>query len=58
MEYLTADEAATYLKITKKAIYNRVYRKQIPFTRIGRTLRFPKGELDRLLKARTQQPLD
>lgn len=46
--WLSADEAAAYLRLgSRKALYQRVRRGQIPAHRFGRTLRFRRDELDR-----------
>ena len=37
---LNIKEAANYLSLTVKAIYQLVHRKKIPVVRLGRTLRF------------------
>jgi excisionase family DNA binding protein len=36
----TAEELAEYLNVSKAAIYAMVYRKEIPFLKIGRRVRF------------------
>ena len=48
---LTAQEAASYLRIPLGSLYVRISKKQIPCTRLGRLLRFKKSELDQLLAA-------
>lgn len=51
-EWLTADEATTYLRFpSRDALYQAVHRGQIPARRIGRRLRFRRAELDALLRA-------
>jgi excisionase family DNA binding protein len=50
---LTAQEAASYLRIPIGSLYGRISKRQIPFTRLGRLLRFKKSELDQLLTANT-----
>jgi excisionase family DNA binding protein len=52
MEWLTADEATTYLRFpSRDALYQAVHRGQVPVRRIGRRLRFRRSELDGHLKA-------
>ncbi len=48
--YMTLREAAAYLSLTEKALRRRVERRQIPFTRIGRSVRFDRRALDRLMQ--------
>ena len=50
---LTAQEAASYLRIPIGSLYARISKRQIPFIRLGRLLRFKKSELDQLLTANT-----
>lgn len=45
MEWLTIEEAATYLKCSKSRIYNNIA--LVPHTKDGRRLKFPKSELSR-----------
>lgn len=48
-ELLTLPEAAAYLRLARQTVYNLVSRRQIPFLRAGRQLRFRRTELDRWL---------
>lgn len=50
---LTAQEAATYLRIPIGSLYVRIAKRQIPCIRLGRLLRFKKSELEQLLTANT-----
>ena len=47
---LTLTEVAELLRITPKSIYNMVSRKQIPFRRVNRGLRFELSEIDEWTK--------
>lgn len=50
--WLSADEATAYLRLpTRKALYAAVARGTVPAHRLGRRVRFHRGELDALLKA-------
>jgi len=42
----TIKEASEYLGISVNALYCRVCRKQIPFVKIGKLLRFDKKDID------------
>ena len=45
----TAEELAEYLNFSKAAIYAMVYRKEIPFLKIGRRVRFRHEAVERWL---------
>lgn len=55
---LTPKEAAEYLRVPIKSLYNRVQRKEISHIKLGRLLRFKKSELDRVLKVTSALELD
>ena len=50
-QWMSAAQAAEYLSLTRKALYQAVYRGEIPVYRLGRRLRFRREELDRVLMA-------
>lgn len=52
-DLLTPKEAAEYLRVPVKSIYNRVQRKEIGHIKLGRLLRFKKSELDRVLQVKS-----
>jgi excisionase family DNA binding protein len=52
---LTAQEAATYLRIPLGSLYVHIHKKRIPCTRLGRLLRFRRVELDSIM-TRSQAP--
>jgi len=47
---LTAKEAAHHIRLSPKALYQRVERGQLKAYRIGRTLRFRRADLDALMR--------
>lgn len=49
----TLPEAAVYLNVSERQLRNLVYLRRVPFTKVGRLLRFPKAELDKWLAANT-----
>ena len=49
--WLTAQEAARYLALTRKALYEAVRRGEVPAHRLGRRLRFNREELDSAIQA-------
>ena len=52
----TVDELCSYLNLKKSKIYRRTHRKQIPFTKIGNQLRFPKYLIDAWVMQQTYIP--
>jgi excisionase family DNA binding protein len=48
--FYTPDELATLLKVTRQAIYNWIQQGRIAAVRIGRTVRIPGDEVERLLR--------
>jgi excisionase family DNA binding protein len=55
---LNIDDLAAYLKVKKSAIYDMVFRKRIPFTKIGNRLRFSKELIDRWIEEKTHVPFE
>lgn len=53
---LTVREAAKYLGTTEKTLYTKVWRREIPFVKLGRSLRFDIRELDKLIEESTVKP--
>ena len=47
---LSIDEASTYLQIPKGTIYQLTHRREIPFHKVGRSLKFTKKGLDEWLE--------
>jgi excisionase family DNA binding protein len=47
--FLTYEQAAEFLSVSKSALYTLVSRKRIPFYRRGRIVRFRQSELERWL---------
>lgn len=55
LKWLNSEEAVMYLRLPSVgALRNLVYRRQIPFTKLGRSLRFDREELDRFLGSLTR----
>ena len=52
LKWLNSREAVMYLRLPSEgALRNLVYRRQIPFVKLGRSLRFDKKALDQLLES-------
>ena len=51
LKWLTSREAVVYLRLSSVgALRNLVYRRKIPFVKLGRNLRFNREALDRFLE--------
>ncbi len=48
--YYTPEELAAMLKVTRQAIYNWVQQGRLEVVRIGRTVRIPSEEVERVLR--------
>lgn len=57
MELLTSAEAAGYLRIKERKLYELVSERQIPCTKVTGKWAFPRAELDRWLLAGLARPL-
>ncbi len=51
LDLLTVDEVATMLRTSRKAIYHRIARGQIPAVRLGRSVFIRRGDLASCLVA-------
>ena len=52
LRWLNSREAVMYLRLPSEgALRNLVYRRQIPFVKLGRSLRFDKKALDQFLES-------
>lgn len=49
-ELMNLKELAQYLKVKESWIYEKVHKKEIPFLKAGRFLRFKKKDIDQWLK--------
>lgn len=49
-EYLTPDEVAAELKLTRYTVYEMIKRGELPASRIGRTLRISRSDLGRFMQ--------
>ncbi len=51
-------EAAEYLGTTPSTLYSKVWRREIPFIKWGRSVRFDKADLDELIEQLRVRPRD
>lgn len=52
---LTADEVATHLGLAKQTIYNKVHRNEIPFVKVGRSVRFRLSQIEGWINEQTPE---
>lgn len=52
-QVLTVKELATYLKCNSKTIYNMVESEQIPYFRVGRSIRFRIDSIEEWMNGKT-----
>lgn len=50
MEYITPDEAARLLKVSRWSIFRMVKRGELPAAKVGRLIRIPAAAVDDLAK--------
>ena len=55
-EIMTIKELAGYLNITEATIYKKVSNNEIPYTKLGTLLRFPKWSIDSWISQNTVEP--
>ena len=55
--FLTPEELADMLEISKATVYRLVNKRQIPFNKIGGSLRFRKTDIDKFLDAERIEPI-
>jgi excisionase family DNA binding protein len=53
---LNVKEAARYLGTTPASLYSMVWRREVPFVKLGRSLRFDMNDLDALIEASKFKP--
>ena len=47
---LNIKEAARFLGTTDKTLYTKIWRREIPFIKLGRSVRFDVGDLEALIE--------
>ena len=57
-DIMTIKELAQYLDLTEGTIYKKVSNNEIPYTKMGTLLRFPKWAIDRWVSENTVTPPD
>ncbi len=57
-EIMTIKELALYLDLTEGTLYKKVSNNEIPYTKLGNLLRFPKWAIDQWVSENTIKPPD
>lgn len=55
-EMMTPEQVAAYLQLTKDTIYRLIRHKKLAATRIGRSYRVPRDDLEAFLQANSTRP--
>jgi len=55
---LTVDQAAEYLGTTASSLYTKIWRREIPFVKWGRSVRFDVSDLDEMIERSKVKPRD
>jgi excisionase family DNA binding protein len=55
---LNIREAARYLGTTAATLYTKVWRREVPFVKFGRSVRFDIRDLDQMIEAMKVNPSD
>ena len=56
-EWMTVDELAAWLKLTREWIYDNVQANKMPYHRLGRQLRFRLSEVEKWLADSASYPV-
>lgn len=56
-EWMTVDELAAWLKLTREWVYDSVQSDKIPYHRLGRQLRFRLSEVEKWLAEAASYPV-
>jgi excisionase family DNA binding protein len=54
--FLTVDELAVFLRVSRSTAYNLVWRGEVPCVRVGGAWRIPRAELERQLAESAPKP--
>jgi len=55
---LTVNQAAEYLGTTPSTLYSKIWRREIPFVKWGRSVRFDVSDLDEMIERSKVKPRD
>lgn len=54
---MSVKEAAAYIRVSPHTVYAKVSKREIPYVKVGRSVRFDKGALDAWLEEHTVMPI-
>jgi excisionase family DNA binding protein len=54
---MTVRQASDYLAIPVPTLYTRVFKRRIPFVRLGRSIRFDRADLDAMVDSGKVEPV-
>lgn len=54
---MTVKEAAAYLAVPVATLYTRVFHREIPFVKLGRSVRFDRADLEALIEESKVYPI-
>ena len=57
-QILTLNELSDYIKVSRFTIYDWVYRKKIPYIKLGKNLRFRKELIDVWIDGKQKIPIE
>lgn len=57
-DFLTIDELSKYLGIKRSTLYQKVERREIPFYRFGRMIRFKRTDIELWIEGFRNEPTD
>lgn len=53
---MTAEQLSEYLQISRSSVYKLVQNRELPYTKLGASLRFPRTIIDKWLSEKTVWP--
>jgi len=56
LEVMTTKQAAEFLQLRESRIKTAIFRREIPFSKVGKLVRFRRSDLEKWLEERTVYP--
>lgn len=56
MKIMTFEETLEFLNVKNNWLRSAVFKKEIPYIKMGRLIRFDKAELEKMIKKNTVKP--
>jgi len=57
VRFMTSDELASYLNVSKTSVYRLISKRTYPFYKVGGVIRFKKSEIDKYLDESRVEPM-